>query len=426
MAYRILGLDGGGAWALIEVKTLINLFGGSTKGHDVLKAFDLVAANSGGSIVLGGLVEGLTLDELLAFFNDQGKRQQIFSPTRSWGDEILHKLLGFGPKYSAAAKLAALESLLPKTGARPIANITSDIPGQHGRPVQLMVVGFDYDYNRATFFRSVPPEGPVLGVSNAPGITLAEAIHASTNAPIQYFDAPAQFPEHSERYWDGGVTGFNNPILAAVTEAMVNGIVPQDIVALSLGTGTVHLPAGARGAATSAFTQPWQDSSLVNDLRKMASSVLDDPPDSASFIAHAMTRGGGVIPSPAIGRVVRMNPQISPVLQNNMLVAPGNMTPAGFQALTKIDMDAILASEVAAIEAYCQLWLDDLAPNQLLHSDGQTIVQKGADQRLGASVAIPNPDPDRAPPAPKNDLGYVKYSAAKAAWVALAGLPFVR
>ena len=425
MAYRILGLDGGGAWALIEVKVLINLFGSGTKGHDVLKAFDLVAANSGGSIVLGGLVENLTLEELLAFFNDQTKRQQIFSPTKSWGDDILHGTLGFGPKYNAEAKLAALESLLPKAGARPIANITGDIPGQHNRPVQLMIVGFDYDYNRATFFRSVPPAGPALGVSNAPGITLAEAIHASTNAPIQYFDAPAQFPEHSERYWDGGVTGFNNPILAAVTEAIVNGIAPQDIAALSLGTGTVRLPAGSKGAATSAFIQPWQGSSLVNDLKKMASSVLDDPPDSASFIAHAMTQPGGVIAHPAIGRVVRMNPQIAPILQDNTLVAPGNMTPAGFQALTKIDMDAILASEVTAIEAYTQLWLDDQAPNQLLHSDGQTVAQKDASQRIGTSAAIPNPDPDRALPAPQNDFGYLTYSAAKAAWAALAGLPFV-
>ena len=47
MPYRILTLDGGGAWALIEVKALIDLFGGATRGNEVLAAFDLVAANSG-------------------------------------------------------------------------------------------------------------------------------------------------------------------------------------------------------------------------------------------------------------------------------------------------------------------------------------------------------------------------------------------
>ncbi len=418
MAYRILGLDGGGAWALIEVKALIKLFGsGQVKGHDVLRQFDLVAANSGGSIVLGGLVENLTLDQLLGFFLDENKRRAVFSPTKSFGDEVLRGILGFGPKYSAAAKLVALESLMPATGATPIAGIATEIPGHSNKPVQLMIVGFDYDYKRATFFRSAPPGGPALGVVNSPSITLAEAIHASTNAPIQYFDAPAQFPEHTERYWDGGVSGFNNPILAAVTEAMTLGVAPEDIAALSLGTASVHLPPGARGQAASAFIAPWQGSSLVNDLEKMAASILDDPPDSASFIAHVMTRGGG-----ARSRVVRMNPLVSPVLQGGTLVAPGAMTAAAFQALTNIDMDAILPAEVTAIAAYADLWLGGKAPNQLLHSDGETLAQKADDQSILAETApLPGADPDRGPVAVAHDFGHVTFAAAQAAWQALTG-----
>ncbi len=423
MAYRILGLDGGGAWALIEVKALIKLFGsGRVKGHDVLKEFDLVAANSGGSIVLGGLVENLPLDELLAFFLDQDKRKAVFSPTKSWGDDVLRGVLGFGPKYSAAAKLVALENLMPATGAKPIAGIAANIPGPGNKPVQLMIVGFDYDYKRATFFRSTSPGGPALGVVNSPATTLAEAIHASTNAPIQYFDAPAQFPEHAERYWDGGITGFNNPILAAVTEAMTLGIPPQKIAALSLGTGSVHLPPGAKGQGASAFIAPWQDSNLKNDLEELAASILDDPPDSASFIAHIMTRSGGEIPLPAKSRVVRMNPLVSPVLQNETLVAPGTMTPAAFQALTKIDMDAILPAEVTAIAAYADLWLGGKAPNQLLHSDGETLAQKAADQTILEETApLPGADTDRGPVAVAHDFGHVTFAAAQTAWQALTG-----
>ena len=58
--YRILSLDGGGSWALIQVKALIELFGPDKPGREVLQDFDLVAANSGGSIVLGCLVEDLS------------------------------------------------------------------------------------------------------------------------------------------------------------------------------------------------------------------------------------------------------------------------------------------------------------------------------------------------------------------------------
>jgi hypothetical protein len=49
--YRILSLDGGGSWALIQVKALIELFGPDKPGREILQDFDLVAANSGGSIL---------------------------------------------------------------------------------------------------------------------------------------------------------------------------------------------------------------------------------------------------------------------------------------------------------------------------------------------------------------------------------------
>ena len=75
MPYKILSLDGGGAWAIIEVMALMKIFGEKAQGHDVLQEFDLVAANSGGSIVLGGLVENLPLGTVLNYFNDQAKRQ---------------------------------------------------------------------------------------------------------------------------------------------------------------------------------------------------------------------------------------------------------------------------------------------------------------------------------------------------------------
>ena len=45
--FRILSLDGGGAWALIEVMTLIDLYGADTPGHEVLKEFDLIAETLG-------------------------------------------------------------------------------------------------------------------------------------------------------------------------------------------------------------------------------------------------------------------------------------------------------------------------------------------------------------------------------------------
>lgn len=57
--------------------------------------------------------------------------------------------------------------------------------------------------------------------------TLVEAVHASTNAPIRYYDEPAEVS--GRRYWDGALGGYNNPVLAAVVEALANG--PAEAVA---------------------------------------------------------------------------------------------------------------------------------------------------------------------------------------------------
>ena len=36
MPTRVLALDGGGSWAMIEVMTLMDLYGSDARGHEVL------------------------------------------------------------------------------------------------------------------------------------------------------------------------------------------------------------------------------------------------------------------------------------------------------------------------------------------------------------------------------------------------------
>jgi hypothetical protein len=224
---------------------------------------------------------------------------------------------------------------------------------------------------------------------------MAEAIHSSTNAPINYFDAPAMFPERQERYWDGGISGYNNPVLAAVTEAVLLGVAPRDIAALSLGTGTVHLPVAAAGSPASPYTTPSLTSNLLTDLTKLASAILDDPPDSASFIAHAMTGAGAGLAEPLVSRIVRANPVIAPGADaTGQPAPPASMTVAQFQQLCGIGMDAVAREQVLAIANYAALWLLDEAPNQLLHSDN-----------VNAAT----------------DIGYATYTQARDAWSTLSG-----
>jgi hypothetical protein len=398
MRYRVLSLDGGGSWALIQVKALIALYGEDALGRSVLQDFDLVAANSGGSIVLGCLLENFSLSRILAFFNDEAERKAVFSKTGSFGDRVFHDLTGLGPKYSAESKLPALQHVLADTGNQSLTKVASGIRrGNTADDLHVLIIGFDYDRNRAAFFRSAAASGPGWGEGAASDITLAEAIHASTNAPVNYFDAPAIFPDRNGRYWDGAISGCNNPVLAAVTEAIIKHRDPADIVALSIGTASVALPWPQPGEPASPYVKELVEPGIKNDLVKLATSILDDPPDIATFLAHVVTGSGIGLGLPTVdSRIVRMSPLVSPVKKTvngtDAWTAPGSMAAAQFKYLANLDMDAVEQAQVDAISQYADLWLQGIAPNQPIRMNGDTL---------------------------RCELGQTKFGDAKIAWEAL-------
>ena len=378
--FRVLSLDGGGSWALIEVMALIDLYGGDTTGHQVLSDFDLAAANSGGSIVLGALAEDMTLTGILNFFLSEEKRKSVFV-------EKLH--LPDTPKYKTEDKLKGLQAALPQRGGWLLRDAAADIPSQTGKAVHLLIVGFDYDRSRSRFFRSAPASGPAWGDGDPAQVRVAEAIHASTNAPVLFFDKPAEFPsEPGKRYWDGAITGCNNPVLAGVAEAVVLGQTPDSIVALAIGTGTVCRPPAPADASDSALYAPPEDPGVLHDVEKMATAIIDDPPDAASFLAHVLTGGSPRLPAPVDSRIVRMSPMLSPVRD-----ADGNWTlPQGldenaFGTLANLAMDAVDQDQVLAIQNFASLWLQDKVRNQPIRMNGDLGRELGQDWYSQAKAA---------------------------------------
>ena len=383
--FRILSLDGGGTWALIQVMALMDLYGADATGHEVLRQFDLAAANSGGSIVLGCLVENMPLSQALAFFLNLERRKSIFV-------EKFH--LPYTPKYRTVAKFKGLQASLPRRGEWLLPQAAADILSANtGQPVHLLIIGFDYDRNCARFFRSAPASSAGWGDGDSAQVRLVEAIHASTTAPVLYFDKPATFAsEPTRRYWDGAVTGCNNPVLAAVTEAIVLGHTPDNIAALAIGTGTVCCPPAPAGAAAEVFYATREDPGILNDALKLAGAIVDDPPDVASFLAHVLTGGQAGVPAPAGSRVVRMSPVISPVRNaSGEWTLPQGMNADQFSALANLAMDAVKQEQVLAIQMLAQLWLEDHVRNQPIRMNGNL----------------------------KLELGQEWYSKAKAAWMAI-------
>ena len=318
----------------------------------------------GGSIVLGGLIKDLTPEAILAIFRQQAARDSLF--VRVWLSSIVNRLLGVGPKYSTARKREGLAKVL----GPPLADTKMkdlDLPARHGAKVKLVILGFDYDQQRAVFFRSYQSNaGPLPS-----DISLLDAIHASSTAPVNFFDQPVVVGEH--RYWDGGVSGYNNPLMAAVVEALIEGAAAGDIRALSLGTGTVRMaPRDAEGTPPDELRQPLDQPGPIVDIRKLAVSILDDPPDAASYAAY-ITLGNDPHPPAGTGSgtVVRLSPCIQPVF--DQAGRTWSLPPGLFQALRELELDATSQDDIERLVALGQAWIGGQVPNQPVRIGWKTL-----------------------------------------------------
>jgi patatin-like phospholipase/acyl hydrolase len=249
--YKILSLDGGGAWALIQAITLADIYGLDTPGRTILNCFDLAIANSGGSIVLAGLIADMSPRDIFTLFDSEDVRKSIFVKNPFY-KTLPNQITGIGAKYRTDRKLSGLIDIFYRR-----LNINASLAvlcNQLELKPDIVICAFDYDRERAKFFRSnIASKASGLNSGGTTGISLLQAVHASSTAPVKYFDEPAKYPMTSAslRFWDGAIGGYNNPALAGVVEALANGLKSQDIGVLSIGTGSVLLPlnSGASGDA---------------------------------------------------------------------------------------------------------------------------------------------------------------------------------
>jgi len=374
---KILSLDGGGTWALIQARALGALFGANTAGHDILRWFDLVAANSGGSIVAGALAANFSPAQIATLFREQVKT--IFVPRADGPDRWIGKLIGLDAPWSAEQKLYGLQRALSGLGTRTLPQVQASAPDLP----HFLISTYDYDRRRVRFFRSYLQS--LAGSQHPPSLvpTFVEAIHASSNAPVLFFDEPARLSP-SDRFWDGAIAGYNNPVMAALLELRANDA-NAALYALSIGTGQVKLPLkdDMKTAEWDKLVEVPAQPGMTQDLKEMAMSILDDPPDAASFAAHVVA--GGRMPgpgNPAVddGPVVRLNPLVQPWLDETGTVWTRMLPPEQdhvFERLLVLQMDATATVDIQAIDILCDSWLAGNSPNQPIRADQNCGVEIG-------------------------------------------------
>src|SRR5262249_47347085 len=140
VTYRILALDGGANWSLLQCMALDALYPGM-RGRQILQQFDIVAANSRGSLVLADLLKDMTPSETLATFDHQDSPTSLFVKLPPL--KRVPSLLGLGPKFSPAKKRERIRASLAGTGDRARRDLAGLFPGPVKAP-KILVVGFDY------------------------------------------------------------------------------------------------------------------------------------------------------------------------------------------------------------------------------------------------------------------------------------------
>jgi hypothetical protein len=78
------------------------------------------------------------------------------------------------------------------------------------------------------------------------------------------------------RYWDGAMSGCNNPVLAAVTEAIMKSQNSTNIAVLSTGTASVARPWPQQGQPVSPYVQQIVDPGLVTGSTLSRTSSAND------------------------------------------------------------------------------------------------------------------------------------------------------
>jgi len=210
--YRILTFDGGGIRGVYTAVLLQRL---AAQVPGFLDRAHLMAGTSTGGILALGLASGMTADQLVKLYQDNGKQifaRSIFREIGDLGDLI-------GAKYDNAN----LERILTRVfGNRTLDDLL---------PRHVLISSFDLDTP------SKPRTWNPKFFHNFAGDD-SDGAERVVNVALRTSAAPTYFPVY-QGYVDGGVVA-NNPSMAALAQALDIGTGNQrqdDVRLFSVGTG---------------------------------------------------------------------------------------------------------------------------------------------------------------------------------------------
>jgi patatin-like phospholipase/acyl hydrolase len=212
--YKILSIDGGGIRGIIPAKILANVE--TDLGRPLVRYFDLLAGTSTGGILALAFAYGFTPATAVGLYKDLGST--VFED--SFWDNLRDLDMVFGAKYSLKNLRQQLETHL---GSGTLGDLRQ----------KVLIAAFDLDRVPAMLSDQVREWSPKFfhNFPNSEDIT-----RRIVDVGLATAAAPVFFPTAGS-YIDGGVVA-GNPAMAAVAQALHEGIPLNEIVVLSMSTGS--------------------------------------------------------------------------------------------------------------------------------------------------------------------------------------------
>jgi len=209
----VLCLDGGGIRGIMTLQMLKKLE--EVAGIPCFELFDMVAGTSTGGIIAGLIAVGKTATEIETLYIRLVK--QVFTKMSFMANRFINP-----PEYSKRNYRDLLKQNLDNITIKQACIKTG---------TDIMITAKDVAAGEETYFTCFQENGNYIGTYQ--DVLLRAALEATMSAPT-YFTS-------LERFVDGGTTTYNNPVLAAIMEAVKYGppgkYSTERMTVFSFGTG---------------------------------------------------------------------------------------------------------------------------------------------------------------------------------------------
>ena len=212
----ILSLDGGGMRGILTLQLLKKLE--QVAGAPCYEWCDLIAGTSTGAIITGLILKGKTAIEIEKLYMQLVT--QVFTKRNMLSDRFLNP-----PKFDKSNYRTLLKKIVGDDTLEQACN-------KNQKKLDVLITSKDMAAGEETFFTCFQNNGVYKGTYK--DVLLRAVMEATMSAPTYFVPY--------ERFIDGGTTTFNNPVGAAVLEALCysgkKNYQADKLTVFSFGTGT--------------------------------------------------------------------------------------------------------------------------------------------------------------------------------------------